>query len=55
MRTTALRLAGALVLACFAPVQAAPDDHAGAVAALADVRAAVWRGLPSGRPLRVAG
>jgi mono/diheme cytochrome c family protein len=41
MRTTALRLAGALVLACFAPVQAAPDDHAGAVAALADVRAAV--------------
>jgi polar amino acid transport system substrate-binding protein len=41
MRPTALRLACVLSLACIAPVQSAPDDHAGAVAALADVRAAV--------------
>jgi hypothetical protein len=41
MRTIALRLACVLVSAGFAPVQAAPDDHAGAIAALADVRAAV--------------
>jgi mono/diheme cytochrome c family protein len=41
MRTIALRLACVLVPALFAPVQAAPDDHAGAIAALADVRAAV--------------
>jgi len=41
MRTIALRLACVLVLALLAPVQAAPDDHAGAIAALADVRAAV--------------
>jgi polar amino acid transport system substrate-binding protein len=41
MRTIALRLACVLSLACLAPVQAAPDDHGGAIAALADVRAAV--------------
>jgi polar amino acid transport system substrate-binding protein len=41
MRTTALRLACVLALTCAAPAQAARDDHASAIAALADVRAAV--------------
>jgi mono/diheme cytochrome c family protein len=41
MRTIALRLLAVLALVCGAPASAAPDDHAGALAALADVRAAV--------------
>lgn len=41
MRTIALRLACVFALAWMAPAQAAPDDHAGAVAALADVHAAI--------------
>ena len=41
MRTIALRLLAVFALVCGAPASAAPDDHAGALAALADVRAAV--------------
>lgn len=41
MRTIALSLAVVLAAGGSVPVQAATDDHAGAVAALADVRAAV--------------
>jgi polar amino acid transport system substrate-binding protein len=41
MRTIALSLVVVLAAGGFAPVRAASDDHAGALAALADVRAAV--------------
>jgi polar amino acid transport system substrate-binding protein len=41
MRTIALSLAVALVLGGAVPARSAPDDHAGAIAALADLRAAV--------------
>ncbi|MDB5041328.1 MAG: putative cytochrome c [Candidatus Eremiobacteraeota bacterium] len=41
MRTIALSLVAVLVLGGAAPARSAPDDHAGAIAALADMRAAI--------------
>jgi len=41
MRTIALPLAAVMALGGVAPARSAPDDHAGAIAALADMRAAI--------------
>ena len=41
MRTIALSLAAVMALGGAAPARSAPDDHAGAIAALADMRAAI--------------